>query len=222
MRARLAARRALEQRGELRRGGPPATSSIVPTSTRFMWRMNVSASIQNSSTSPARSQRRPGDVALEALVVGVGRREGGEVVRAGQRAAQACSASSSSGCGHHSARPRSNGDGCVRAPARGRRRCAMRASWRAEKPSGIASAASTAISAGSTALTRAQSGGGALVGARPAPARARRGRCGRPRSARPARAARVASAASSSPGHRPLGRAARPSPRRGRRRTRQL
>ena len=32
---------------------PVATSSIVPTSTRFMWRMNVSAVIQNSSRSPS-------------------------------------------------------------------------------------------------------------------------------------------------------------------------
>ena len=40
----LAARRALQQRAKsssVRR--PAATSSIVPTSTRFMWRMNVSA-----------------------------------------------------------------------------------------------------------------------------------------------------------------------------------
>ena len=73
--ARLAARRALEQRARspraLRR--PPATSSIVPTRTRFMWRMNVSASIRNSSTSPSRSQRAREDVALEAPVVGLGR-----------------------------------------------------------------------------------------------------------------------------------------------------
>ena len=33
---------------------PPATSSIVPTSTRFMWRMNVSASMRNSRMSPSR------------------------------------------------------------------------------------------------------------------------------------------------------------------------
>ena len=33
---------------------PPATSSIVPTSTRTMCRMKASASIQNSSTSPSR------------------------------------------------------------------------------------------------------------------------------------------------------------------------
>ena len=37
---------------------PPPTSSIVPTRTRFMWRMNASASIQNSSTSGQSTPRR--------------------------------------------------------------------------------------------------------------------------------------------------------------------
>ena len=76
---------ALEQRREVldRAAAPVATSSIVPTSTRFMWRMNVSASMRNSSDArrPC-SQRGAEDVALEALVVGLGGREGGEVVRA--------------------------------------------------------------------------------------------------------------------------------------------
>ena len=64
---------------------PPASSSIVPTSTRFMLRMNESASIENSSTSPSALPAGAQDVALEAPVVAVGGREGGEVVRAGQQ-----------------------------------------------------------------------------------------------------------------------------------------
>ena len=63
------------------------TSSIVPTSTRFMWRMKLSASIQNSSNLLSRDRAPAGgeDVAGEADMVGLGRREGGEVVGAGQR-----------------------------------------------------------------------------------------------------------------------------------------
>ena len=64
---------------------PPATSSIVPTSTRFMWRMNSSASIQNSSEVAAAAPLGAEHVAVEALVVGLGRREGREVVRADER-----------------------------------------------------------------------------------------------------------------------------------------
>ena len=60
---------------------PCATSAIVPTSTRFMWRMNVSAVIQNSA---GRARAQPlgcKDVALEADVFGLRGRERGEVVR---------------------------------------------------------------------------------------------------------------------------------------------
>ena len=80
-------RPALQQRGEGLEGErcPLATSSIVPTSTRFMWRMKVSAWIQNSSRSPCSRHRAREHVALEAHVVGLGRREGGEVVRPGER-----------------------------------------------------------------------------------------------------------------------------------------
>ena len=110
-RARPAERGALQQRRErLEASRPRATSSIVPTSTRFMWRMNVSASIQNSSSSPSRrATRRATHVALEAHVVGLGRREGGEVVRAEQRrGARVQQRRGRARCGHHSARPRSN------------------------------------------------------------------------------------------------------------------
>ncbi len=62
-----------------------ATSSIVPTRMRFMLRMNESASISNSSTSPSRRHSRVEDVAGEAPVVGLGGREGGEVVLAAER-----------------------------------------------------------------------------------------------------------------------------------------
>ena len=51
-----------------------------------MWRMKVSASIQNASTPSALLEPLGAQhVALEAHVVGLGGREGGEVVRAGQR-----------------------------------------------------------------------------------------------------------------------------------------
>ena len=46
-----------------------------------MWRMKVSAVIQRPSRSPSRSQCASNTVALEADVVGLGRRERGEVVR---------------------------------------------------------------------------------------------------------------------------------------------
>ena len=38
---------------------PPATSSIVPTRIRTMWRMKASASIQSSSTSPGNGSANP-------------------------------------------------------------------------------------------------------------------------------------------------------------------
>jgi hypothetical protein len=44
---------------------PSATSSIVPTSTRFMWRMNESASIQNSSTSPSPRRQKAENTSRE-------------------------------------------------------------------------------------------------------------------------------------------------------------
>ena len=64
---------------------PPPTSSIVPTRTRTMLRMKASAVIRNSSRSPLARPARGEDVAVEADVVGLGRGEGGEVVRADQR-----------------------------------------------------------------------------------------------------------------------------------------
>ena len=63
------------------------------------------------------------------------------------------SASRSSGCGHHSARPRSNALSARGARARGSSRPARVASWRASKPSAAASLASTATSSGSSALS---------------------------------------------------------------------
>ena len=69
---------------------PPATSSIVPTSTLTMWRMKASASIQKLEQlarggSAARAQPLGAqDVALEADVLGLRRGECREVVGAGQ------------------------------------------------------------------------------------------------------------------------------------------
>ena len=65
---------------------PPATSSIVPTSTRFMLRMNASASISNVEQVAARGpSARLHHGAREADVRGLGRRERGEVVRADEQ-----------------------------------------------------------------------------------------------------------------------------------------
>ena len=83
--ARLLARPPLQQRARSR---PPCAgrSSIVPTSVRTMWRMKVSASIQNSSRSLAGVDPLGAHhVPREAHVVGLCGRERGEVVRA-QRA----------------------------------------------------------------------------------------------------------------------------------------
>ena len=93
---------------------PAATSSIVPTSTRFMWRMNVSAVIQNSSTSPAVSQRASSTSRSKrtwSVCVGVKAVKSCVPISA---AAHARSASGSTRCGHHSARRRSNGEGARR------------------------------------------------------------------------------------------------------------
>ena len=69
---------------------PAPTSSIVPTSTRTMCRMNVSASIQNSSRSPSRRHSARRTLPLEPHVLGLRGRERGEVVRS--RAARAAHA----------------------------------------------------------------------------------------------------------------------------------
>ena len=59
---------------------PNATCSIVPTRTRFMWRMNVSAVIQNSSSSTVLAPLGDGHRRARTHVAGLGRRERGEVV----------------------------------------------------------------------------------------------------------------------------------------------
>ena len=66
--------------------------------------------------------------------------------------------------GHHSARPRSNGDGVPRASSAVDGRCGERASWRAEKPVGTSSAASTDDLARQHRVDRAQRRQRALVG----------------------------------------------------------
>ena len=74
-----------------------------------MWRMNVSASIQNSSSSPSITPLGAGDVALRSAVFCLGGREGGEVVAPEQRVRRtASSASRSSAPVHQKARLRSN------------------------------------------------------------------------------------------------------------------
>ena len=90
----------------------------MPTSARFMWRMNVSAVIQNARMSPSRSQRASSTSRSKrtcSVCVGV------KAVKScvpRSAAAHACSASTSSGRGHHSARPRSKGDSALRVSSR--------------------------------------------------------------------------------------------------------
>ena len=118
-RARLRARAAGEQPLEVatvRR--PPATSSIVPMRTRFMWRMNVSASMRNSSRSSWRSQIAPTTLRRKRWwYESVGVKAVKSCVPA-SASAQACSAGKSTRCGHQRARVRSNGDGAPRASTR--------------------------------------------------------------------------------------------------------
>ena len=163
--------------------------------------------------------RRAATIALEAR--GGSCRVGVKAVKScvpGSAAAQACSAASSSGCGHQSARPRSNGDGRaagVDAVAVG----AARASWRAEKPSGASSAASTAIVVRQQRVDRAQPRQPPVVGDDLAErVDAAVGAAGDGQR-RPARAGRSPARASARPRRcaRPAG---RPSRRRGCRRTR--
>ena len=80
-----------------------------------MWRMNVSASIQNASTSPGSSTHsaRSTSRSKRTWSVSVGVNAVKSCVPA-SAAAQASSASRSSGRGHQSARFRSNGLGALR------------------------------------------------------------------------------------------------------------
>ena len=201
-RARLGARAPVEQLRERleRAGARRRPASIVPTSVRFMWRMNASAVIQNSSTSPCSRHSALEDVALEADVVGLGRRERGEVVRAGQQRARTRAAPRGRArCGQCSERPRSNALGRAARAAPGSSRSASgrrgaRRSRRAPRAPRV-----TATSGGVSALSPSSGGRRARV-RRDLPPRvhAAVGAPGDGR-ARPARAAASPSAASSSP-----------------------
>ena len=81
-----------------RSGGIP--SSIVPTRIRTMCRMNVSASIQNASTSPGLDPLGAEHVALEAHMLRLGGRTPWKSCVPASAAAQASSAWRSSGRGH--------------------------------------------------------------------------------------------------------------------------
>ena len=125
------------------------------------------------------------DVALEALVVGLGRREGGEVVRCRRSAARA-------GVQRRlvdAVRPPQRAAALERrrrrgAPARGRGRCALRASWRAEKPVGhLLGRPAPTISSRQHGVDASAGAAAARRRRRPGRARGRRGRCGRRRSA---------------------------------------
>ena len=131
--------RAVEQGRELgRRAAAAATSSIVPTSTLTMCRMKVSASIQNSSSvavcRPIARLARPARNARGRSVSGV---KAVKSCAPGMRRHRRARASSSTGCGHHSARPRSNGLGAAprqHPVAVGPRRASRRASKPAAPP----------------------------------------------------------------------------------------
>ena len=109
--ARLAcaAARPAARRSPRRSRLPPATSSIVPTRTRFMWRMNASASIQNSSSVARRPPTRRGSTSRSKRTWSVS--VGVNAVKScvpRSAAAQASQRVAVERCGHHSARPRSN------------------------------------------------------------------------------------------------------------------
>ena len=86
---------------------PDARPASSPPAMRTMWRMKVSASIQNASTSSASVHPLGAEhLALEAHVVGL--RCGVKAVKScvpSSAAAQSSSAARSSGRGQHSARP---------------------------------------------------------------------------------------------------------------------
>ena len=69
-----------------------------------MWRRNESAVIVKVQLVVATLPGRSADLAAEHVVLGLGRRERGEVVLAREGGRTAASASSSSGRGHQSAR----------------------------------------------------------------------------------------------------------------------
>ena len=223
MRARLRARAALQQPREVvrRRRGRRPRSSIVPTSTRFMLRMNESASIANSSTSPRALPARAR--ARRARSAGGSRRLGVKAVKScvpGSSAAQACSAASSKRMRppQRAAALERRRRACGRAPGSGRCGCGRRGGRRS--PSGASLGRQHRDLGGSSALSERSARQLARRRRRPARARARRGRCGRRRSARPARRSTVGQRPRSSPCDRPLARLDGPAGERARRRTR--
>ena len=94
---------------------PPATSSIVRDEDAVhVAHERVGLDPELEQVAVALATRRREHVALEAHVVGLGGRERGEVVRARQRrGARVAARRGRARCGHHSARPRSNGDGAA-------------------------------------------------------------------------------------------------------------
>ena len=112
-----------------------------------MWRRNMSASIQNSSTSPSVRHSAREHLAAEARVLGLGRREGREVVPArelGARTRRQRLAVELAAATRTRGRARTR---CARAArARGSSRSCCVASRRASNAAGAGSAASTATS----------------------------------------------------------------------------
>ena len=150
---------------------------------------------RGSSTHSARSH-----VALEAHVVGLGGREGGEVVACPAAPRRRRPAASRSSGARPPERPRPlERARLARARARGSDRSARgRRAGRRSRPAPARSAARSRRP-GSSPLRRARLHGLARRGSPPARARARRCRCARPRSAPAAGARSVSSASSSTP-----------------------
>ena len=144
-------------------GARSATSSIVPTRIRFMLRMNESASISNSSTSSvARASSRARTSRVEAPVVGLGRREGGEVVRAGAAPPRTPAARrSSKRCGHQQRAAALERPTACGGRGRGSRSCAAAGVVAGgEARPAPPRPRSTTISRGSSALTERRCGTG--------------------------------------------------------------
>ena len=183
--ARPAARRTLHR-------PPPAGAprASCPTSTRFMWRMNASASIQNSSTSVAEPRRqyartRPARSARARSRSGVNAVKSWVPTSA---AAHAVSTPTIEPVGPPQRPPGLERARAPAAPAPGSSRPARsRRGARRSRRSGSAHD-STATSAGSSAFRRPDATPAARRSSPPGPRRARRRRCARRPSARTAAA----------------------------------
>ena len=145
-----------------------------------MWRMNVSASIQNSSSSPLpRATRRARTSrSKRTWSVSVGR-EGGEVVGAEQRRGARVSARGRARCGHQQRPPALERAARRAARAPGSSRCGERGVAAGVEPVGAPVARQHGDVGGQQRVERARRDRLALVGGDLAPRVDARGRCAR-------------------------------------------